>query len=81
VLLVAKSYTQVEGIDYIETFSPTAKLTTLRCLFTIAAARNWFTYQLDVKNTFLHGDLHEIVYIWSFLPNFANRGKSGLSTS
>ena len=61
--LVAKRYTQVEGIDYKETFSPTTTLTTLRCLLTIVAARKWFTYQLDVQNTFLHGNLDEEVYM------------------
>ena len=52
-----------EGVDYSETFSPTTKLTTLRCLLTIAAARNWFTHQLDVQNAFLHDTLHEIIYM------------------
>ena len=54
---VVKGYTQVEGIDYKETFSPTTKFTTLRCLLTIASSRKWFTHQLSVQNVFLHGSL------------------------
>lgn len=46
--LVAKGYNQVEGTDYHETCSPTAKLTTLHCLLTVVVVRNWFAYQLDV---------------------------------
>ena len=61
--LITKGYTQIGGVDYSETFSPTAKLTTLRCLLTIAPTRNWFTHQLDVQNAFLHGTLHEIIYM------------------
>ncbi|XP_068483312.1 uncharacterized protein [Phaseolus vulgaris] len=58
--LVENGYTQIECVDYSEIFSPTAKLTTLRCLLTIAVTRNWFTHQLDVQNSFLHDTLHEL---------------------
>ncbi|RVW71665.1 Retrovirus-related Pol polyprotein from transposon TNT 1-94 [Vitis vinifera] len=61
--LVAKGYTQKEGIDYKETFSPVSKKDSLRIVMALVAHFDLELHQMDVKTAFLNGDLHEEVYM------------------
>ena len=61
--LVAKGYTQKEGIDYFDTYSPVTRLTTIRILIAMASIHKLIVHQMDVKTTFLNGDLDEEIYM------------------
>ena len=61
--LVCKGYAQVEGVDFEETFAPVARMESIRMILAYASSKNIKVYQMDVKSTFLNGDIEEEVYI------------------
>jgi hypothetical protein len=61
--LVAKGYTQKEGEDFFDTYSPIARLTTIRVLLSLAISHGLLIHQMDVKTTFLNGELEEEIYM------------------
>ena len=74
--LVAKEYAQTYGVDYSDTFSLVAKLTSIQLFVFMAATHNWPFHQLDIKNAFLHSDLQEEVYMEQ-PPGFVTREEYG----
>jgi hypothetical protein len=61
--LVAQGYSQVEGINYGETYAPVACLESIYILLAYASHHNFKLQQMDVKSDFLNGPLHELVYV------------------
>jgi hypothetical protein len=59
--LVAQGYTQVEGMDYGETYAPVARLESIRILLTYANHHDITLYQMDIKSAFLNGEIEEEV--------------------
>ncbi|KAK1604547.1 hypothetical protein QYE76_028220 [Lolium multiflorum] len=57
--LVAQGFSQVEGIDFGETYAPVARLESIRILLAYASHHNFKLQQMDVKSAFLNGPLHE----------------------
>jgi len=61
--LIAKGYAQTYGINYEETYSPIAKMITIRAIIVMGTTKGWSLHQMDVNNVFLHRDLHIEVYM------------------
>jgi hypothetical protein len=69
--LVAQGYTQVEGIDFDETYAPVARLEAIRILLAYANYNDILLYQMDVKSAFLNSEIDEEVYVRQ-PPGFEN---------
>jgi len=61
--IVAQGFTQVEGLDYDQTFAPVVKLSTFRAILAIAVQQNLTIHQMDVKAAYLNGKLKEEIYM------------------
>lgn len=61
--LVAKGYKQQKNIDYFDTFAPVTRISSIRVLIALASIYNLVIHQMDVKTTFLNGELEEEIYM------------------
>ena len=60
---MAQGYSQVEGVDFGETYAPVARLESIRILLAFASRYNFKLQQMDVKSAFLNGPLKELVFV------------------
>src|SRR6266542_4100356 len=74
--LVAQGFTQIEGLNFGETYAPVVRLESIRILIAFATHHNFKLYQMDVKSAFLNGPIQELVFVEQplgfedpFMPN------------
>jgi hypothetical protein len=60
---MARGFSQIEGVEYDETFAPVVKYTSIRSIIALASSMGWKIHQMDVKTTFLNGKIEQEVYI------------------
>ena len=80
VRLVAQGFTQIEGLDFGETYTPVARLEPIRILLAYAAHHDFKLYKMDMKSAFLNGPLSELVYVEQ-PPGFEDPNIQTMSTS
>ena len=64
---VAQGFSQIEGVDYDETFVLVARYTSIRALISIAVKMGWKIHQMDVKTAFLNGIIQEEIYVEQYM--------------
>ncbi|CAI7817727.1 unnamed protein product, partial [Closterium sp. NIES-53] len=77
---VARGFSQRQGVDYFQTFSPTPKMTTLRVLLHVVSQRDYEVHSLDFSTAFLQGSLHEEIWLRR-PPGFTGSFHSGTQWS
>ncbi|CAI7737732.1 unnamed protein product [Closterium sp. NIES-53] len=77
---VARGFSQRQGVDYLQTFSPTPKVTTLRVLLHVAAQCDYELHSLDFSTAFLQGSLHEEIWLRR-PPGFTGTFPAGTQTT
>ena len=61
--LVAKGFSQVQGIDYNYPFAPAKNMDSVRLVLAITTSKQWEVHHMDVKSAFIHGDIKEDIYM------------------
>ena len=82
-ILVEKCFSQVQGVDYHDTFVSVAKMDSIRLVLVISASKHWEVHHMYVKYTFLHGYLHEDICMnhpkgYIFYPSLVCKLKKSL---
>ena len=62
-ILFYKGISQVQGVDYTETFATVSKMDSIRLVLAIVASKCWEIHHMDVKNAFIHGEIQEEIYM------------------
>ena len=61
--LVTKGFSQVQGLDYTDTFASVTKMDSIRLVLAIAVSKCWEVHHMDVKSASFHGEIHEYIYM------------------
>ena len=62
-ILVSKWFSQVQWVEYIETFAPVTNMDSIRLVLVIVASKRWEVHHMDVKSAFIHGEIKEEIYM------------------